>query len=681
MFKNKSLIAICLSRQIVFIITLLVSLYAFAQHPNADSTRVHKLNEVEVNALQLRPIYSSLPLQLHTQKEFLSLNAVNVADVANTFSGVTLKDYGGIGGMKTVSVRGMDTHYTGVSYDGVMMSNIQSGQIDLGRFSLDNIAEVSLFNGHPTDIFQSARLFSCGSVLALKTRLPEYDDGKSFSGKVYVRAGSFGMFNPGFLLAKNMSRKWAFNVSADGLTAHGRYSFIQNYGTSATDVSEVLKRTNTDVHALRSEINGVYRFSAKEFILLKTNLFLSERGLPGSITFYNQAASKSRLADRAVFTQVQYQNRRSNRYQYQFAGRFNNAYSKFTDRDPKYSQTNGLLSDEYTQNEYYLSASLTGNITEGLVLSGAADWWYNQLDITSNVNFEDFQYPTRHTGMGNIALKYFTERFTLGGNLLYTLTREAVKSGESAPDRSKFSPAVNVSYRLFEDKEYRVRAFYKNIYRLPTFNDLYYQNMGNPRLRPENAQLIDLGFTFMENNIGALSEISFTADGYYNRVMDKIIMMPIDGFHWSMVNRGKVNIIGVDAALKAVYKLGKKSTLNLRSNYSFQSAKDATDGSDNYGEQIPYIPMHFGSASLSYRYGVWEAGYSALFSGVRWIGQMTNPRNKMEPYATHSLFASTQYKRWQLNAELINLLNTQYEVARFYPMPRRNYRISLIMNF
>ncbi len=679
MLNNTSVPFVYLLRRFMLIGALLAYATAFPQKQPADSVRAHNLNEVEVNARQLRPIYSSLPLQLHTQKEFLSLNAISIADVANTFSGVTLKDYGGIGGLKTVSVRGMDTHYTGVSYDGVMMSNIQSGQIDLGRFPLENIAEVSLFNGHPTDIFQSARLFSCGSVLSLKTQLPEYTDNPSFNGKVYVKAGSFGMFSPGFLLVKNGGKKWAFNVSADGLTANGRYSFIQNYGISATDVSEVLKRTNTDVHTFRSEINGVYRFGEREFILLKTNLFLSERGLPGSITFYNLESSKARLADQTFFTQLQYQNRRSNRLNYQLLGRFNNAYSRFSDRNNKYA--NGLLTDEYTQNEYYLSASLGRSLWENLTFSVAADWWYNKLNITSNINFGDFQYPTRHTGMGNVALKYATERFTLSGNLLYTLTREAVKTGEASPNRSKFSPAVNASFRVCEEKEYRVRAFYKNIYRLPTFNDLYYQNMGNPHLRPEDAQLFNLGFTMIENNIGSFSEISLTTDVYYNHVSDKIIMMPIDGFHWSMVNKGKVNIFGVDAALKAAYKWGKKNTLSFRGNYSFQSAKDATADSDNFGEQIPYIPMHFGSASISYKYGNWEAGYSAIFSGVRWIGQMTNPRNKMEPYATHSLFASTRYKHWQLNAEIINLLNTQYEVARFYPMPRRNYRVSLTMNF
>ena len=679
-FKNSGFHFHSSIRSFLFFSVLFCSSTALADEFQIDTLHTRKLKTVTVNGQRLQVARAAMPVQIFAEKEIATLNAVNITDVAKYFSGVIIKDYGGIGGMKTVSLRGMGAQYTGVSYDGVMMSDIQSGQIDLGRFSLDNIAEISLSNGQPNDIFQSARMFSSGGVLCLKTKLLDYDKNKSFEGKASFKAGSFGFLNPSLFVAKNFGKKWAFNLSTDAQMANGKYTFLQYYGSSTNNLSAELKRSNTDITSIRSEINGLYRIKEKESIAVKSNFFGSERGLPGSITFYNTEDSQQRLKDRTFFTQIHYLNKISDKFQHQYFAKFNLSDNRFTDKDSKYSSTNGILSDHYLQKEYYVSASFQYKLLEPLFISASTDWWYNDLTINSNVNFKDFNYPTRNTGLANLAAKYLTERLTLGANLLYTLTRENVRTGVASPDRDKLSPSVSASYKLLEDKEFRIRAFYKNIYRLPTFNDLYYQDMGNKNLRPEDANQYNIGFTYLETEIPFLSEFVLSADGYYNQVTDKIIAIPRDMFHWSMTNKGNVNIKGLDVNLKMNIKAGKLDLVKTKANYSLQSAKDATVGSDNFGEQIPYTPVHSGSGSISYEHGKWEAGYNMIFSGVRWIGQITDKTNKMNGYAMHSIFVSTSYKRWKVNAEIIDLFNTQYEVVQFYPMPRRNFRITLAMD-
>lgn len=665
-----------------FLVTIFTTHAVYAQVQTADSLKTHILDEVEVTAnFHTNVVRSVLPIQSLSQKEFLALNAASVADVVNTFSGVTLRDYGGIGGMKTVSVRGMDSRYTSVSYDGVMMGNIQSGQIDLGRFAIDNIAEIALTNAQPTDFLQSARLFSNASVLNLQTLLPDERTGSKARGKAYMKAGSFGLVNPGILILKNIGKKVGMSFSADYINANGQYSFLQNYGISAEDSSAVLRRKNSDVQSLRSELNVVYRSSPTKSLLLKSNIFLSERGLPGSITFYNEEAARERLEDTNVFTQVQYKNRTWDKLQYSFTVRHHYARTFYTDRSAKYSNLGGLLKNQYAQNEYYASVAAATNLRHNLIASAAFDGWMNQLDIVTNMGFSDFPYPTRYTTMANLAVKYFTNRFIAGGNVLHTATFETAKLGNAAKNRSKFSPTINIAFQLLEDKEYRIRAFYKNLYRLPTFNELYYQDIGNKNLIPENANMVNIGFAGIEKNIFNLLDITFTADAYYNRVTDKIVMLPQNGFFWSMTNRDKVTILGVDATVTTTYTTRNNHYITVRGNYSFQSAKDKTPDGANYGEQLPYMPEHFGAASVTYTAKKWEAGYNFMFSGVRWIGQMTERRNHMNPYAVHSIFAQTDYKNWQLKGEVINLLNTQYEVVKFYPMPRRNYRLSLIYKF
>ena len=642
------------------------------KHDSLSNSR--KLEEVVVSARHNAPTRQALPTQLYSCKEIERLNAMNVTDVVRFFSGVTVKDYGGIGGLKTVSLRGMCAQYTGVSYDGVMISNIQSGQVDLGRYSLENLSEISLTNAQPNDIFQSARLFSSGSVLSLKTRLLSYDSLKTYAGKVSFKAGSFGLINPSVFVAKNFGRKWSLNFSTDVLKADGKYPFTLYYGTTS-NLSKELVRTNTDIEAIRTELNGVYRISNSQSLAAKVNYYASERGLPGSVVFYNPTISTQRLTDRDFFAQLHYTNRESDQFQQQFFAKYNSSFNFFTEADSKYP--GGILKESYLQNEYYLSSAFLYKLNQSLLVTAAADWFYNTLDI----NFKDFNYPTRHTGLFNIAAKYETERISISANALYTLTHEAAQAGTPSPDRERLTPTVNFSYKLCEDKDLRIRAFYKNTFRLPTFNELYYQQVGNPNLRPEIVDQFNLGGTYLETSIPIFSEFSVMLDAYHNNVKDKIISIPKDMFHWSMTNRGNVLINGLDLSVKADIKTGNNRLVRFKANYGYQSATDQTAGSDNYGEQIPYTPFHSGSCSVSYQWNKWEAGYNLQYSGERWTGQMTVETNRLNPFAISNLFVNTSYKGYKVSAEVLNLFNNQYEVVKFYPMPGINFRLTASVEF
>ncbi|PID94838.1 MAG: hypothetical protein CSA89_00330 [Bacteroidales bacterium] len=667
----------------LFYILLLGCLFTpaslYAQQNRQDTVNGVSLGEVEVNANKLRVVRSVVPLQTVSYKDMIKTNALHIADVANSFSGITLKDYGGIGGMKTVSVRGMDSHYTSVSYDGIVMSNIQSGQIDLGAFPIDNVAEVALVNAHPTNFLQSARLFSNANTLMITTLLPDRKMGSRVKGKVCLKGGSFGLVSPSIFLMKNIFPKVGISIYADFIKAHGRYSFVQNYGISQNDSSTILHRQNTDVSKLRTEFNLSYRLSDMQEFLFKTNVYFSDRGLPGSIIFYNEGQSKERLDERNIFSQLRFRSTANRKLQYSLMAKQHYSKVHYTDRQEKYS--GGFLSHLYMQSETYLTGAIASDVVDGLTLSSAIDIWFNKLDVVSSKRFDEFVYPVRYTLMLNNAIRYYTERLIIGGNLLCVNTLEKVQRGVPSPDRKKLSPTINVAFKLSDAKEYRIRFFYKNMYRIPTFNELYYEDLGNRNLRPENAQLFNIGVVgndmLGDNNY----DIYLSADTYYNNVKDKIVMLPRNGFYWSMLNRGQVNIFGADINLKVVCKPIDGHEFILKVNYSMQRAKDATVGSDNYGEQIPYTPIHSGNASVSYNYSNFNVGFNSVFAGVRWIGQMTDRRNRMKPYSISSLHAQFIYRKWSVKGELSNIFNTQYEIVKFYPMPRRGFRVSLLYDF
>lgn len=92
------------------------------------------------------------------------------------------------------------------------------------------------------------------------------------------------------------------------------------------------------------------------------------------------------------------------------------------------------------------------------------------------------------------------------------------------------------------------------------FNDLYYQEVGNSKLKPENARQYNIGLTYSRNVCTFLPYLSATVDAYYNKVTDKIIAYPTKNLAvWSMRNLGSVEIKGIDATGSLSLQPGKVS--------------------------------------------------------------------------------------------------------------------------
>ena len=190
-----------------------------------DSLNAKKLSEIEISA-QIKPSVSrsTTPLQVIDNTEILQRGIQTVSDAVRQFNGIVLKDYGGIGGLKTIAIRGMGTEHTAVSYDGIMVSNMQSGQVDIGRFSLDNISMISLNIGQSDNIFQTARSFASVGVLNLETVTPQFTT-KNYKGYVKIATGSFGLFNPVLDYAQKINNKFILSADGSWQRADGQYPF------------------------------------------------------------------------------------------------------------------------------------------------------------------------------------------------------------------------------------------------------------------------------------------------------------------------------------------------------------------------------------------------------------------------------------------------------------------------
>ena len=322
---------------------------AFGQQ--IDTTAYHELSGVEV-VEKVRPSVTreGTPLQIMDRAGIDRLGVQDLSEAVKRFSGVTVQDYGGIGGLKTVSVRSLGAKHTAVSYDGVTITDAQSGQVDISRFSLDNVEMVSLSIGQSDDIFQTARVYASAGALNIQTGKPTFKD-KSFHTYLKVKGGSFGLFNPVLHYDQKLGKRWSASLHGDFVRADGQYPYTLINGELETRE----KRRNSDIHAYHLEGNLFGDFGRGGELSFKAYYFDSERGLPGSVNLYNKNTSE-RLWDNNFFVQSGYKNVLNEKFTLRAMAKYNYAFTRYLDINDKYAA--GEQVDLNTQNEYYGSVGL-----------------------------------------------------------------------------------------------------------------------------------------------------------------------------------------------------------------------------------------------------------------------------------------------------------------------------------
>ncbi len=657
--------------------TLTVAPAILAQSLPSDTItgKTHRIEDVTVTAPRRRAlITSTVPVQQLGKQELQQLGIQNMADAVRRFAGANVKDYGGIGGLKTVSVRNMGAAHTAVSYDGVPVSNCLGGQIDIGRFSLDNIEVLSLAVGQQEEMLQSARLYASAGVLSIETEKPHFDAGRRSSFRTRLQGGSFGYVTPSMRWWQQLGSRTALAVDGTYMRADGNYPFRLVNGKYVTHE----KRNNSAIYSLQGEANLYHTLRDSSQLSLKAYCYSSKRGLPGSVTLYNPISTE-KLWDENYFAQAQYRKQLSRQWSLRAQAKYTHGWNKMCDYGTPVD--NGYYTERYGQDEFYLSASVLFRPTQAFSVSLAQDGASNTMES----NLKECPYPTRYTSMTALRARYHWHGLRVDASLMHTATWEKVKAGEAPDDFNRLAPALSLSFKPWSEEDLYLRLMYKNTFRLPTFNDLYYYRLGNRSLNPEKANELNLGVTWSRSGWGALSHLSLTVDSYYNDVKDKIVAFP-GTFTWRMVNYGKVNVAGVDATASASISLTRRVNLIVSGAYMWQKAIDLTDKESKlYKDQLPYTPQHSGNASALVQTPWVNVGYSLVGVSKRYYLEQNLPENEIDGYVEHTLTLSRTLKlrhsSCTLRAECINLTNEQYDIIKYYPMPGRSWRISIDYTF
>lgn len=628
------------------------------------------LRQVEVEADARKWESGAESSQTISAEDIDKQGITDLAEALRRMAGANVRDYGGAGGMKTLSVRSMGATHTGVVYDGLPVTDCESGQIDLSRFSLEQLESITLVAGGDAGIFLPARTMASAATLHLMSGIPSFSlHNTNFSAR--VTAGSFGYVNPRFKIEQKLNDNWCVRVQGSYLRADNQYEFtLTNYSVVTKE-----KRNNNNMKEGSAEVDVYYHPTAARLLHIKAYYYDNRKELPGQVIYYNPVNNECQRF-RNVFGQLHYQATVSQRLSFQINAKADMAITRYRDFSLEYDDD--VKRNHYKQQEYYVSASLLYSPLQGLSLSASTDYACTMLRSDAI----GIQRPMRHAFLESIAARYRKSDVTATATLIFSRYNNTAKEGDAARDAHRFSPSAALAWQPHNIHWLSLRLSYKDIFRMPTFSDNYYAQMGSRNLIPEKAKQVNGGITLSMRSWRAIRKAELNVDGYYNKVSDKIVAMPVNMFYWSMVNVGKVKIKGADIRISLALRLTNNISIEANGNYTYQYAINVTDPSSKYyKDQIAYTPRHSGGFSAALINPWLNLSFHGTAMSERWSTNQNMDITRLQPYHEYGLAAYRNFRLRQtllsLRADVLNITNQQYDIVRRYPMPGRSYKLTL----
>ena len=556
-----------------------------------------------------------------SRTDTLALHADGTAaDALLRFPGLSISDYGGLAGLKSVSLRGLGSAHTDIYLDGVRVSNFQSGQNDLGMLPMETLGSAVVDYAQNSVSFRTAR--------------PVFGD-SPFAGRISLQAGSFGTWMPSARLDVKASERVAVSAHAAGIVTRGDFPF----GTGNE------RRSGNDLKQLRTGYDVFGKMDRGEW-MIKSYLNASDRGTPGSLSW----PSEDRQQDRNFVLQGSLNKTFSDRYTLNLSakGAWDGIYYKSAWGDSNYDFS-----------DFQFNSSHTFRIT---------DWW--GVSLAADLERGTLKSPglydaARTAALAALATAIRFDRFKADLALQYNGTFD-----KGAEALHSLSPSADLRLTLFEG--FDLVAFGRRAFRAPTFNELYYPGYGNPALKPEDAWLTDAGLEWHAGSAAGWS-LGAKADFFYNYLKNKIISapMPDDLNVWLPYNIGIVQAKGTDASLSLRYG-GEVVDGGLSARYAWQSALDKTPDSYTFNKQIPYVARHTVTLAGDLAVAGWR-----LDAVWNWRGGRFDASGEMPDWNTLDLSLRKDFTLGRLgvlglNVSVRDLLDCRYELVRDYPMPGRS---------
>jgi vitamin B12 transporter len=565
----------------------------------------------------------------------------NLGDLLAEESGLFVKSYG-LNSLASASFRGGSASQTAILWNGFNISSPMNGQIDLSLIPVNFCDAISIQHGGSSALWGSGAM---GGAIHLNN-LANYNKGITL--QLNLGGGSFGSFNK--QAALEISKK-KFVTSIKFFQSEAKNNFLFNNINTTESIKRI--QSNAEIHS-QGFLNENHLIISKN---QRVNLMLwvqqTNRQLPPTLL---QMSSQSKQNDQSVRLTSEWQLEKRKTSTTIRTALFDEALRYQDYPINSYSHSRSFISEIETK--YNLNKNHAFNAGINNTYSTAkADGYQNTTQLNRLSFFTAYAFTAKNNKLkANVSIrKEFVEHFNVP--MVY---------------------AIGSSFAL--NKNIKLKANAAKVYRLPTFNDWYWNPGGNPNLLPEHGYTQDIGFKWQFKTKNKRWYFATEPTLFNKQIENWIIWLPNTNY-WEPQNIMKVWSRGIETNSTICWELNQlKFSTTLLTNYVVSTNENKSSIVDAaYNKQLIYVPMYSGQIKFNIGYKKLNAAYRQSYTGYRYTS--SDNSEFLNPYQLGSLHFSYQlnYKKWRSSAflQVNNVWNTEYQIMANRAMPLRNYALGI----
>ncbi|MBS1560889.1 MAG: TonB-dependent receptor [Bacteroidetes bacterium] len=628
---------------IPFLLAIVMLQPLYAGDSVAVDTMRARVREVVVrdNAFLRADITStqaSTSLDAHFLKSIAPLQA---SDALSYVPGLAIRSYGGVGGMKTVSMRGGSAAQSLVMINGIRLSSAQNGQFDLSAVPMAMVDHVDVVRGGASALYGANAMTG---VVNMSIAMPM----KATAGGL----ASVGSFEEHHVNAHGSSPTaiGTIGASIDVLTSSGAFPYYMKVDGVPYDVN----RENSDMHSL----SGLLHYQPTDRWTVFALARSADRGVPGAVVQGSTTNARARMSDADVIGGVNGRIPLSSTSDLMVTLGTRYWDQRYVDPDATILGRSGL-------NERFILRDMA----TGVAFRSASEPLVQTYRV--DASYADLRGATLQPQVPTVVQR---RQIAVSGHWQWNVDEGVMVEGGLRADAisdagTAVSPLLAARWSATSWLDVRTSASYN--FRPPSFTELYYLNYGTATLRPERAVMLDAGcsvrpFAWLVCDVSA-----FNANTH-----DQIISVPTSPVSWSAQNVGQATTTGVEVGLRA---MPLDERLTLHASYTRQEARDRTGRPGLDGTLLPYIPQELFNGGVHWKEDVLMMGGTWSYTSYRYALPGAQYASLVQPFTVVGIYVGAQARsdlmRIDVRLSVDNLLNEDYVVVRGYPMPGRTLRI------
>lgn len=598
----------------------------------AQKDTINNLKEVLVSDANLKK-YSNSQSVLKLNDSIISKNEALLTDLLNFNSTLYFKEYGR-GMLSTVSFRGTTSSQTAVIWNGININSQMNGSTDFNTISGSDYNSVSVKAGGGSVIYGSGAI---GGTVHLNNDMSFY---KRFENNLRLDYGSFNTI--GINYKTNISNeKWSAQIGFSKNSSTNDYKYLNQY----TWRGEQRWNQNGQYDVITMNANVGYKINAKNSLKLYTQTSNTDR----NTSLITETETKSKYVNGF--------NRNLLEYDGNFGKLTANFKTAYIFENYQYYADNSKNQYTYGKTESFISkADLGYTLFKSTQINGIID--YNRTKGYGS----GFGDNTREIGSAALLIK---QDFSTDWKNEFGIRKEFT-------DNYKSPVLFNLGSSYQFNKLYNLKLNLSRNFRIPTFNDLYWEEGGNPDLKPESSYQAEIG------NVFTFKNISLTQTFYYIKIKDLLQWVPGSNGIWTPQNRDKVNSYGAETLLSWKKQYGK-NIFGANASYAYTASKD-----EETKKQLFFVPFNKVTGSVSYSRNRISAYYQFLYNGFVYTRADNNPDEIIKDYTLSNIGIDYDFKfldSFKLGIQVLNIFNENYESLENRPMPGRNFNMYLTLKF